>query len=211
MKLILLGAPGAGKGTQAAVICRKFMIPAISTGNIIREEMKNATELGEKAKSYVDAGGLVPDDLVIDMLKKRISQEDCINGFILDGYPRTIPQAQALERMGIIIDKVIDIEVEDEEIVERLAGRRMCSACGTTFHIKYNPSKEEYICDSCQGSLSIRADDNPETVRERLSVYHEQTEPLKEFYEKRGKLSIVKGQEMVEDTTRLVLEAVEAE
>lgn len=210
MKLILLGAPGAGKGTQAEIICETLNIPAISTGNIIREAMKNETDAGTKAKSYVESGGLVPDEIVIDMLKERIAQDDCKNGYILDGFPRNVPQAEALDRMGIVIDKVIDIEVADEKIERRLSGRRVCGSCGSSYHTHYKPSKKGDDCDKCDGKLIIRKDDEPATVRERLRTYHEQTEPLKDYYHAVGKLIIVEGQEEVADTTRLTLAALEA-
>lgn len=210
MKLILLGAPGAGKGTQAEVICKKLNIPAISTGNIIREAMKNGTDAGLKAKSYVESGGLVPDEIVIDMLKERIAQADCANGYILDGFPRNVPQAEALDKMGIIIEKVIDIEVPDEKIEKRMGGRRVCEACGASYHTEYKVPKKADSCDSCDGKLIIRKDDEPATVRERLKIYHEQTEPLKDYYHAAGKLVVVEGQEEVADTTRLTLAALEA-
>ena len=209
MRLILLGAPGAGKGTQAEVIREKLSIPAVSTGNILREAQKNGTELGLKAKSYMESGALVPDEVVIGILKERIAQEDCQNGFILDGFPRTVPQAQALEEMGVEIDRVVDLEVPDEKILERMGGRRVCESCGASYHLLYNPPKSPDVCDKDGGGLVIRKDDAPETVRQRLQVYHEQTEPLKAFYESRGKLRIVEGQEEVADTTRLVLQALE--
>lgn len=210
MNLILLGAPGAGKGTQADVICDKLQIPAISTGNIIREAMKNGTEAGRKAKEYVESGGLVPDEIVISMLRERIEKPDCQNGFILDGFPRTVPQAQALDRMGIVIDKVIDIEVEDAVIEQRLGGRRVCQSCGTSYHLQYKAPVKDSVCDKCGDALIIRKDDAPQTIRERLKVYHEQTEPLKEYYLAVGKLVVVRGQEEVADTTRLTLAALEA-
>ncbi|WP_040198028.1 adenylate kinase [Candidatus Soleaferrea massiliensis] len=210
MKLILLGAPGAGKGTQAEVICDTLKIPAISTGNIIREALKNGTELGLKAKSYMDEGKLVPDEVVIEIIKERLSQDDCKDGFILDGFPRTVPQAEALDRMGIEIDRVIDIEVADERIAKRMSGRRVCEKCGASYHIEYKPSKAEGKCDKCDGNTVIRKDDEPATVLQRLEVYHEQTEPLKDYYEKKGKLYIVEGQEEVKDTTTLTLKALEA-
>lgn len=210
MKLIFLGAPGAGKGTQAEVVSQKLSIPTISTGNIIREALKNKTELGLKAKSFMDAGGLVPDEVVIAIIKERLVQSDCENGFILDGFPRTVPQAEALNQMGIVIDKVIDIEVEDAAIEKRLSGRRVCGDCGSSYHLDYKPSSKEGICDKCNGALVQRKDDSPETVKGRLQVYHEQTEPLKDFYAKTGKLFIVEGQEEVEDTTKLTLLALEA-
>lgn len=210
MNLILLGAPGAGKGTQAEVICNALHIPAISTGNILREAVKNETELGMKAKSYMDSGQLVPDEVVIGLLKERLGQDDCRNGYVLDGFPRTVPQAQALEDMGVIIDKVIDIEVTDAAIQSRLSGRRVCEDCGATYHVVFNPTEKEGKCDKCGGNTIQRKDDSPETVLDRLSVYHEQTEPLKNFYVKTGKLTIVEGQEEVEDTKALVLKAVGA-
>lgn len=209
MNLILLGAPGAGKGTQAEVICDKLSIPAISTGNIIRAALKNGTEMGLKAKSFIEAGQLVPDEVVIGIIKERLSESDCENGFILDGFPRTIPQAKALDEMGIRIDKVIDIEVEDEDIVVRMSGRRVCSNCGASYHTEYKKPKEDGVCNSCGGDLVQRKDDYPETVLERLKVYHEQTEPLKDYYEKKGILRIVEGQEEVKDTTALTLKALE--
>ena len=209
MKLILLGAPGAGKGTQAEKICEKLNIPAISTGNIIRAALKNGTEMGLKAKSYMDAGQLVPDEVVIGIIKDRLKDDDCKNGFILDGFPRTIPQAQALVDMGIDIDKVIDIEVPDEKITKRMSGRRVCSKCANSYHMEYKKPKVEGICDACGGELVQRKDDAPETVQARLVEYHEMTEPLKGFYEKLGKLRIVEGQEEVVDTTKLVFAALE--
>lgn len=209
MKLILLGAPGAGKGTQAEKICEKLNIPAISTGNIIRAALKNGTEMGLKAKSYMDAGQLVPDEVVIGIIKDRLKDDDCKNGFILDGFPRTIPQAQALVDMGIDIDKVIDIEVPDEKITKRMSGRRVCSKCANSYHMEYKKPKVEGVCDACGGELVQRKDDAPETVQARLVEYHEMTEPLKGFYENLGKLRIVEGQEEVADTTKLVFAALE--
>ena len=209
MNLILLGAPGAGKGTQAEKICEKCNIPAISTGNIIRAALANGTEMGLKAKSFMDAGQLVPDDVVIGIIQERLKEDDCKNGFILDGFPRTIPQAQALEDMGIVIDKVIDIEVADETITSRLSGRRVCEKCANSYHMIYKFPKVEGICDACGGKLIQRKDDAPETVKARLIEYHAMTEPLKDFYEKLGKLVIVEGQEKVEDTTKLVFAALE--
>jgi len=210
MNLILLGAPGAGKGTQAEVICDKLQIPAISTGNILREAVKNGTELGIKAKGYMESGALVPDEVVIGILKDRIAEDDCKNGFILDGFPRTVPQAEALEKMGVVIDKVIEIFVPDEKIEQRLSGRRVCEACGASYHVDYKPSKVEGVCDKCGGKTVQRKDDQPETIKERLRVYHEQTAPLKDYYAKRGKLTVVEGQEEVADTTKLTLKAIEA-
>jgi len=209
MKLILLGAPGAGKGTQAEKICEKYNIPAISTGNIIRAALANGTEMGLKAKSYMDAGQLVPDEVVIGIIQDRLKEDDCKNGFILDGFPRTIPQAEALETMGIEIDKVVDIEVPDEKITARLSGRRVCEKCANSYHMIYKFPKVEGICDACGGKLIQRKDDAPETVQARLVEYHAMTEPLKDFYEKLGKLKIVEGQEEVADTTKLVFEALE--
>ena len=209
MKLILLGAPGAGKGTQAEIICQHINIPAISNGNIIREALNSGTEMGLKAKSYMDSGKLVPDEVVINIIKERLAQDDCKNGFILDGFPRTIAQAEALDRMGIEIDRVIDIEVPDEKITERLSGRRVCGECGASYHLLYKKPQVEGVCDKCRGALVQRKDDQPQTILERLAVYHDQTEPLKGYYEKKGKLFIVEGQEEVADTTKLTLAALE--
>ena len=209
MKLILLGAPGAGKGTQAEKICEKLEIPAISTGNIIRAALKEGTEMGLKAKSYMDAGQLVPDEVVIGIIKDRLKDDDCKNGFILDGFPRTIPQAQALVDMGIDIDRVIDIEVPDEKIIARMSGRRVCAKCANSYHMEYKKPKKEGVCDACGGELVQRKDDAPETVLARLVEYHEMTEPLKGFYQNLGKLKVVEGQEDVSDTTKLVFAALE--
>ena len=209
MKLILLGAPGAGKGTQAEVICKALNIPAISTGNIIREALAQGTEMGLKAKSFMDAGQLVPDDVVIGIIKERLAKDDCPNGFILDGFPRTIPQAEALDAMGVIIDKVIDIEVPDEKIAARMSGRRVCKDCGSSYHLEYKAPKAEGVCDACDGELIQRKDDAPETVLDRLAVYHKQTEPLKDYYSKKGILRIVEGQEEIADTSALTLKALE--
>ncbi|MBP9989661.1 MAG: adenylate kinase [Ruminococcus sp.] len=209
MKLILLGAPGAGKGTQAEVICSKLNIPAISTGNIIREALSKGTEMGLKAKSFIDAGQLVPDEVVIGIIKDRLAKDDCANGFILDGFPRTIPQAEALDAMGIIIDKVVDIEVPDEKIVARMSGRRVCKACGASYHLEYKKPQVDGKCDACGAELVQRKDDHPDTVLDRLDVYHKQTEPLKDYYSKKGILRIVEGQEEVADTSALTLKALE--
>lgn len=209
MKLILLGAPGAGKGTQAEVISEKYNIPTISTGNIIRAALKNGTEMGLKAKSYIDAGNLVPDDVVIGIIKERLAESDCENGYILDGFPRTIPQAEALDKLGFEIDAALSIEVADSEIVKRMSGRRVCEKCGASYHTEYKKPKVEGKCNFCDGSLVIRKDDEPETVLNRLGVYHEQTEPLKDFYKACGKLICVEGQQEVADTTKLVLAALE--
>lgn len=208
MNLILLGAPGAGKGTQAEIISEALNIPQISTGNMLREAVKNGTEYGLKAKAVMEAGGLVSDDIVIGILKDRIAQDDAKNGFILDGFPRTVPQAEALDKMGVQIDKVIEIFVPDETIKERVSGRRVCEGCGATYHVQYKPSKVEGVCDKCGGKTIIRKDDQPETVISRLETYHETTEPIKAYYEKQGKLETVIGQEEVADTKRLTLKAV---
>ena len=209
MKLIFLGAPGAGKGTQAEIIASKLNIPTISTGNIIREALANGTEMGLKAKSFIEAGKLVPDDVVIGIIKERLADEDCNNGFILDGFPRTIPQAEALDNMGIIIDKVVDIDVPDENIVNRMSGRRVCKACGSSYHIENKKPKVEGVCDACGGELQIRKDDAPETVLDRLNVYHEQTEPLKDFYAKCGKLRSVEGTAPITEITEAILKVLE--
>ena len=208
MNLILLGAPGAGKGTQAEVICDKLQIPAISTGNIIREALKNGTELGQKAKSYMDSGALVPDEVVIAIIKERLAKDDCKNGFILDGFPRTVPQAKALTEMGVAIDVVLDLEVEDDKIVKRMSGRRVCLKCGASYHTEYKKPAKEDVCDVCGDALSIRKDDAPEVVESRLKVYHEETEPLKDYYAEMGVLREVQGQEELADTTKLTLEAL---
>ena len=209
MNLILLGAPGAGKGTQAEKICAKLSIPAISTGNIIREAIKNGTKVGLEAKRYIESGDLVPDEVVIGIIKERLECDDCQNGFILDGFPRTIPQAEALNSMGVRIDTVLEIDVKDEAVVSRLSGRRVCEKCGASYHIQYKQPKEESVCDLCGGNLVMRKDDNPDTIRERLKVYHDQTEPLKDFYKNLGKLKVVEGQEEVADTTALVFKTLE--
>ena len=209
MNLILLGAPGAGKGTQAEIICEKLGIPTISTGNMIREALKSGTEMGKKAKSYMDEGKLVPDDVVIGIIQERLAQDDCKAGFILDGFPRTIAQAEALDAMGVAIDRVIDIDVADDRIMQRLSGRRVCGACGASYHIDHKPPKAEGVCDKCGAELIQRKDDHPDTIAERLKVYHEQTEPLKGYYEKTGKLRTVEGQEELEETTALTLKALE--
>ena len=209
MKLIFLGAPGAGKGTQAEIIAGKLNIPTISTGNIIREALANGTEMGLKAKSFIEAGKLVPDDVVIGIIKERLADEDCNNGFILDGFPRTIPQAEALDNMGIIIDKVVDIDVPDENIVNRMSGRRVCKSCGSSYHIENKKPKVEGVCDNCGGELQIRKDDAPETVLDRLNVYHEQTEPLKDFYAKCGKLRSVEGTAPIKEITAAILKVLE--
>ena len=210
MNIILLGAPGAGKGTQAAVICEHLSIPTISTGNIIREALKNGTEMGLKAKSFMDSGKLVPDEVVIGIIEERLKNDDCKSGFILDGFPRTIPQAEALDKMGIVIDKAISIEVADEVIASRLSGRRVCEKCGRPYHIVDLKPKVEGVCDDCAGTLVQRKDDHIDTIKARLEIYHNETEPLKDYYKAQGKLFIVEGQDKVEDTTALTLKAIEA-
>ena len=209
MKLIFLGAPGAGKGTQAEIIAGKLNIPTISTGNIIREALANGTDMGLKAKAFIEAGKLVPDDVVIGIIKDRLAADDCANGFILDGFPRTIPQAEALDNMGIIIDKVVDIDVPDENIVNRMSGRRVCKACGSSYHIENKKPKVDGVCDACGGELQIRKDDAPETVLDRLNVYHEQTEPLKDYYAKCGKLRSVEGTAPIKEITASILKVLE--
>ena len=208
MKLIMLGAPGAGKGTQAAVLQEKLSIPAISTGAIIRNAIKNGTQVGIEAKGYIDKGQLVPDDTVIRLIDERLSMPDCANGFILDGFPRTIAQAVALDERNMEIDYVVSLDVSDETIVERLSGRRECPKCAATYHVMYNPSKKGDCCDKCGEQLVTRADDNPETILKRLEVYHEQTEPLVDYYKKSGRLVSIQGKEDVSHTTEEVLKAV---
>ena len=197
MRIIMLGAPGAGKGTQAKKIASKYSIPHISTGDIFRANIKNGTELGNKAKTYMDQGLLVPDELVVDLVVDRVNQEDCANGYVLDGFPRTIPQAEALDKalmeMGQSIDYAINVEVPDENIVQRMSGRRACVNCGATYHIVYAPTKKENVCDTCEGELILRDDDKPETVQKRLNVYHEQTQPLIDYYTEKNKLVEVDG------------------
>ena len=204
MKLILLGAPGAGKGTQAERISERFQIPTISTGERLRAAMKEGTELGKRAQSYMESGALVPDEVVIGIIKEYLSSDSCKNGFILDGFPRSIPQAEALDAMGVELDAVLSIEVADEKIVERMSGRRVCTECGSTHHVIYTPTKVSGVCDKCGTELTIRKDDAPETVLSRLETYHNITEPLKEFYSKKGLLITVEGQEKLEDTSALV-------
>ncbi|MBR6518122.1 MAG: adenylate kinase [Oscillospiraceae bacterium] len=208
MNIILLGAPGAGKGTQAEIICEKLSIPTISTGNILRAAMKEGTEMGLKAKSFIEAGALVPDEVIIGIVKERLAADDCKNGFILDGVPRTIAQAKAIDEMGIRIDMALDIEVRDETIIERVSGRRVCG-CGASYHIKYKPSKVEGVCDACGAALTTRKDDEPQTVLDRLTTYHELTEPLKDFYREKGILVEIGGEGSVDETTALVLKALE--
>lgn len=208
MKLILLGAPGAGKGTNAEILSDKLNIPTISTGNILREAIKNGTETGLKAKSFMDAGKLVPDDVIIGIVRERVARADCANGFILDGVPRTIPQAEALEAAGIHFDAVVSIEIADEVIEARMTGRRVCGSCGSSYHVTANPPKIEGICNACGSELVTRPDDVPETVRSRLAVYHKETEALKGFYEKLGKLRLIEGNQPIEDATRDILAAL---
>ena len=219
MNIIMLGAPGAGKGTQAAVLCEHFGIPTISTGNMIREALKNGTEMGLKAKSYMDDGKLVPDEVVIGIVKERLSEDDCKAGFILDGFPRTIPQAEALDAMGVDIQYVINIDVPDEVITKRvpdevitkrMSGRRVCEKCGRPFHTESLKPQVDGVCDDCGGTLVQRKDDHPDTVLARLAVYHKETEPLANYYEQQGKLVNVKGMDTVEATTEAVLKAIEA-
>ena len=207
MNLILMGAPGAGKGTQSEKISEKWGIPAISTGDILRAAIKAGTALGNTAKTYIDDGKLVPDEIVIGIIKEYLTSDACKNGFILDGFPRSIPQAEALKEMGVKIDAVLSIEVADEKIVERMSGRRVCT-CGASYHVAFNPSKVEGVCDKCGANTYIRKDDAPETVIKRLQTYHTQTEPLKAFYEALGLLVTVEGQDEIADTTRLVFEAL---
>ena len=211
MNLILLGAPGAGKGTQAELLVKQLSIPAISTGNMLREAIANGTELGKQVKKIMDEGSLVPDDVILDIVAERVSREDCTNGFILDGVPRTLAQAEALEARGVRIDHVVSIEIDDSEIEGRMTGRRVCSKCGASYHVVANPPKAEGICDQCQGELIIRKDDTAETVRHRLNVYHAQTEVLKDFYQARGKLRLVEGNQPIEDANRDILTAIGAE
>lgn len=208
MKLILLGAPGAGKGTQADLLAQRLQIPTISTGNMLREAIQNGTEIGRKAKDYMDHGQLVPDDVIIGIVKERVGQPDCAKGYILDGMPRTIPQAQALENAGIRFDSVVSIEIEDAVIEARMTGRRVCTACGASYHMTANPPKTEGVCDHCGKELSIRKDDAPETVKNRLKVYHEETEALKSFYEKLGKLKLVEGNQPITEITKAILAAI---
>lgn len=208
MRLILLGAPGAGKGTQAEILSRELGIPTISTGNILRAAMKAGTEVGLKAKSYVDSGKLVPDDVIIGIIRERLAEPDCKNGYILDGVPRTIPQARTMEEMGIDIDCALSIEIVDDTIIDRMSGRRTCKNCSQTFHIVNNPPKVDGVCDACGGELTIRKDDAPETVKARLDTYHRETEPLKAFYAERGKLRTVENQPTISETTAEIKKAL---
>ena len=208
MKLILLGAPGAGKGTQAEILSAKLGIPTISTGNILRAAVQEGTPVGLAAKEYMDAGKLVPDNVIIDIVAERLAKPDCANGFILDGVPRTIAQAEALDQHGVTFDHVLSIEISDSEIEERMEGRRVCGKCGASYHIKARPPKQEGVCDTCGAALIQRDDDKPDTVRHRLEVYHGQTEPLKGYYEGKGILSPVANQATIEKTTQVILEAL---
>ncbi len=208
MKMILLGAPGAGKGTQAEILNKELGIPTISTGNILRAAVKNGTPTGLKAKEYMDAGKLVPDEVIIGVITERLQEEDCAKGYILDGVPRTIAQAEALEKAGIVFDAVVSIEISDEEIMERMGGRRVCEACGSSYHVVAVPPKQEGICDACGGKLVQRKDDAPETVKARLQVYHNETEPLKNFYESRGLLKSVDNLPSVVDMSKAILKAL---
>ena len=208
MKLILLGAPGAGKGTQAERLCQELNIPTISTGNILRAAIKQGTPTGLKAESYMKAGKLVPDDVIIGIITERVVEEDCANGYILDGVPRTIAQAEAMEEAGIVFDDVISIEISDETIMERMTGRRVCEHCGATYHLVAVPPKTPGVCDKCGGKLIQRHDDEPETVKARLEVYHKETEPLKDFYAERGLLKSVENQPTVAETSQAILHAL---
>ena len=208
MKIIFLGAPGAGKGTQAEVVSERFAIPAISTGAIIRAAIAAGTPTGLKAKEFIEKGNLVPDEVVIDIVKERLTKEDCKNGYILDGFPRTVPQAEALDRMGIAIDAVVSLEVPSEAIVERMSGRRVCNRCSASYHVKYNPSKDGVHCDHCGEVLTTRADDEPSVVLSRLEVYHTSTEPLKSFYAAKGILKSIDGHGSVETITERTLKAL---
>lgn len=210
MKIMFLGAPGAGKGTQAEHTSERLGIPAISTGAIIREAIKNETAMGLAAKAYTEKGALVPDEVVIGIIKERLDMEDCKNGYILDGFPRTVVQAKALDDMGIEMDAVISIEVSDEAIIARMGGRRVCPVCSATYHVDFKPSKDGEHCDNDGALLTLRRDDSPEVVADRLRIYHEQTEPLKDYYASKGRMKIVVGQEKVEDTTKLTDAAIDS-
>lgn len=208
MKIIFLGAPGAGKGTQADRVSDRLGIPTISTGAIIRSAVKDGTKMGLEAKKFIEAGALVPDDVVIGIVKERLSKSDCDKGYILDGFPRSVPQAQALDEMGISLDHVLSIEVDDEAIIDRMSGRRVCSGCGRTYHIVNLPSKKGEVCESCDSNLVVRADDAPDVVRSRLEIYHSTTEPLKGYYQDKGILCLVDGHGTVEEITKRTLEAL---
>ena len=208
MKIIFLGAPGAGKGTQADKVSERLGIPTISTGAIIRSALKNGTKMGLEAKKFIESGALVPDEIVIGIVKERLAESDCDKGYILDGFPRSVPQAIALEEMGVALDVVVSFEISDEAIVERMSGRRVCAACGKTFHVKHFPSAKGDVCDACDGELIIRADDDPAVVRSRLEVYHSTTEPLKDYYSEKGILRTVEAVDGVEETTKRTFEAL---
>ncbi len=208
MKLILLGAPGAGKGTQAEILCKELDIPTISTGNILRAAVKNGTPTGLKAKAFMDAGQLVPDEVIIGIITERLAESDCEKGYILDGVPRTIAQAEALEKAGVAFDSVVSIEISDETIMERMSGRRVCPDCGASYHVVAVPPVKEGVCDKCGAALIQRKDDAPETVKSRLQVYHKETEPLKAFYAQRGLLKSVENQPTVEETSKAILYAL---
>ena len=208
MKLILLGAPGAGKGTQAEILCKELNIPTISTGNILRAAIKNGTPTGMKAKAFMDEGKLVPDEVIIGIINERLAEEDCANGYILDGVPRTIAQAEAIEKAGIVFDHVISIEIADETIINRMSNRRVCEDCGASYHLVAVPPKVEGVCDKCGGKLVQRKDDAPETVKARLDIYHEETEPLKGFYAERGLLRSVDDRPTVAETSKGILDVL---
>ena len=208
MNLILLGAPGAGKGTQGELISEKLHIPTISTGQMLREAMANGSPLGKKVKDYMESGSLVPDEIIIDLILERVSEDDCENGFILDGVPRTLSQAEVMDQKGVRIDYVVSLEVSDEAITGRMSGRRVCDQCGATFHIASNPSKTEGVCDHCGGALIIRKDDEPETVKHRLEVYHATTEVLKDYYAAQNKLCLICGEQPIEDIQKEILAAI---
>ena len=208
MNLILLGAPGAGKGTQAEMLIEKLQIPSISTGNMLREAISNDTDLGKLAKQYMDGGNLVPDDVILGIVAQRVAQPDCKNGFILDGVPRTLAQAQALDAKGVAIDHVVSIEVDDGVIEARMTGRRVCAKCGASYHITANPTKTDGICDLCGSPVTIRKDDAPETVRKRLEVYHASTEVLKDYYRQQGKLCLINGEQSIEGANQDILKAI---
>lgn len=210
LKIILLGAPGAGKGTQSEFICNHYKIPAISTGNIFRDVLKSGSELGMQVKSLISSGHLVPDDIVIELVRERLTHDDCANGFILDGFPRTIPQAEALEDIGVIIDSVVDIKLSDNLIIERLSGRRICEKCGASYNLVFKKPREKGVCDTCSGTLVQRKDDAEETVKQRLKVYHDQTEPLKAYYKKQNKLMIVDGSLTISEISEKIIAGLEA-
>jgi adenylate kinase len=208
LNIILLGSPGSGKGTQAEALTKRLAAPCVSTGNMLREAVRRNTPLGASAKGYIDDGQLVPDSLMVDIIRERLKEPDCAEGFILDGFPRTLPQAEALESIGVEIDAVLSLEVPDEDIESRMAGRRSCKACGSAYHVERKPPRNEGVCDLCGGGLFRRDDDNPETVRARLSVYHENTEPLKGYYEEKGKLIAVPARDSIAKITARCLEAL---